>query len=91
MTIFDLRSEPGLGSLGEGDCGLKVVRYNGPVSTIAEIEAAIGKLAPAEQMQLLRDLPTLLSPELQDLEWLQAAEPSFAFWENEEDAVYDEL
>jgi hypothetical protein len=67
------------------------VRYNGEVSTIAEIEAAIGKLPPAEQIQLLRDLPTLLAPGLQDLEWLQAAEPSFDFWDNEDDAVYDEL
>ena len=61
------------------------------MSTIAEIEAAIGTLGPAEQMQLLRDLPSLLFPGLRDIEWLQAAEPSFEFWENEEDAVYDDL
>ena len=61
------------------------------MSSIAEIEAAIGRLGPAEQRQLLRDLPTLLIPGLQDMEWLEAAEPSFAFWENEEDAVYDDL
>lgn len=26
-----------------------------------------------------------------DLSWLRAAEPTFEFWENEEDAVYDRL
>jgi len=61
------------------------------VSTIVEIEAAIGTLGPAEQMQWLRDLPSLLFPGLRDIEWLQAAEPSFEFRENEEDAVYDDL
>ena len=25
------------------------------------------------------------------LDWLKAAEPSFAFWNNEDDAVYDRL
>jgi predicted DNA-binding antitoxin AbrB/MazE fold protein len=27
----------------------------------------------------------------EDLQWLRAAEESFAFWDNEEDAVYDNL
>jgi predicted DNA-binding antitoxin AbrB/MazE fold protein len=27
----------------------------------------------------------------EDLQWLKAAEKSFEFWDNEEDAVYDNL
>jgi hypothetical protein len=27
----------------------------------------------------------------EDLHWLKAAEKSFEFWDNEEDAVYDKL
>ena len=27
----------------------------------------------------------------EDLQWLKAAETSFEFWDNEEDAVYDNL
>jgi hypothetical protein len=61
------------------------------VSTILEIEEAIGKLELKEQVQLLRDLPALLSPQIQELEWLQVAEPSFGFWDNKDDTVYDDL
>ena len=28
---------------------------------------------------------------VEDLQWLKAAETSFEFWDNEEDAVYDNL
>ena len=34
-----------------------------------------------EELRALRD----------DISWLGAAEPGFQFWDNEEDAVYDQL
>lgn len=61
------------------------------VSTVTEIEEAIGRLNLKDQVQLLRDLRSLLSPQIQDLEWLQVSQPSFEFWENEDDVVYDNL
>jgi hypothetical protein len=61
------------------------------VSTVTEIEEAIGRLDLKDQLQLLRDLGLLLSPQIQDLEWLQLSQPSFDFWENEDDTVYDDL
>jgi hypothetical protein len=61
------------------------------MSNLCEIEEAIGELDLKQQVQLLRDLAVQLSSQMEDLGWLQASESSFAFWDNEEDAVYDEL
>ena len=44
-----------------------------------------------ERDQFLHLLPTLLNISLEDYGWLKMAEPSFEFWDNEEDAVYDQL
>jgi hypothetical protein len=62
------------------------VRYeNGVFTPLEGIEGvAPGKLYrvfSAEEILELKD----------DLLWLQAAKPTFDFWENEEDAVYDRL
>ncbi len=44
-----------------------------------------------ERDQFLHLLPTLLNISLEEYGWLKMAEPSFEFWDNEEDAVYDQL
>jgi hypothetical protein len=61
------------------------------VSTVQEIGEAIQHLDVRGQMQLLRDLPAHLKIQPDDIAWLKAAEPAFEFWNNSEDAVYDEL
>jgi hypothetical protein len=58
--------------------------------TLESIEKAVKKLKPEEQKKFLRDLPALIFDQ-EDLLWLKAAEKSFAFWDNPEDAVYDKL
>ena len=61
------------------------------MSTVAEIGQAIEKLDVKEQVQLLRDLPQLLKVSPDDLAWTRLAEPAFEFWNNPEDAIYDQL
>jgi hypothetical protein len=61
------------------------------MSTVVEISAAIDKLDVKEQVELLRILPQHLKISLDDLAWCRMAEPAFEFWDNPEDAVYDEL
>jgi hypothetical protein len=61
------------------------------MSTVAEISAAIEKLDVAEQMQLLQTLPLHLKISPEDLAWPKLAESSFNFWDNPEDAIYDQL
>ncbi len=62
------------------------VRYeNGVFTPLEDIPSA----APGQRYRVFSE-EELLS--LRDgLLWLQAAKPSFEFWENEEDAVYDHL
>ena len=59
--------------------------------TLKMIEKAIRSLKPEEQRKFLRDLPSLIHLSQDDLIRLRAAEKSFAFWNNAEDAVYDRL
>jgi hypothetical protein len=61
------------------------------VSTVAEISEAIEKLNVKEQVELLRVLPQHLKISPDDLAWSRLAEPAFAFWDNPEDAIYDNL
>jgi hypothetical protein len=61
------------------------------MSTIQEISDAIEQLDVRAQMQLLRDLPTHLKIQPDDIAWLKATEPAFEFWNNPEDAIYDQL
>ena len=65
-----------------------------------EIEKVNRRLAAFEsqltQVGKAQPLPTSTAKLWQglskaDLAWLSLAEPSFAFWDNEEDAVYDAL
>jgi hypothetical protein len=36
-------------------------------------------------------LPKLLNIDIETLGWLKVAESSLSFWDNPEDAIYDEL
>jgi hypothetical protein len=59
--------------------------------TLKSLEQAVRKLKPEEQRKLLRDLPALIRISKEDIARLKAAEKTFAFWDNPEDAVYDRL
>jgi hypothetical protein len=61
------------------------------VSTVAEITNAIEQLSVKDQLQLLQSLPAHLKIPPEDLAWTKAAESSFAFWDNPDDAIYDSL
>lgn len=49
------------------------------------------RLEVRDQVRLLRDLPAHLKIQPDDVAWLKAAEPAFEFWNNPEDAIYDQL
>ena len=57
--------------------------------TLKNIEGAVRKLKPEAQRKFLRDLPALLRISPEDLARLKAAEKSFDFSDNPEDADYD--
>jgi hypothetical protein len=59
--------------------------------SLEAIKIAIKKLDKKAQQELLQELPKLLGIKAETIRWLKVAEPSFAFWDNEEDAVYDNL
>lgn len=61
------------------------------MSTVAEISEAIERLDVRDQVKLLQDLPQHLKIMPDDLAWSRLAEPAFEFWNNPEDAIYDEL
>ena len=59
--------------------------------SLKKIEDVIVKAKPEEQRQFLANLPHLLKFSYDDLFWMKAAEPSFDFWNNPDDIVYDRL
>jgi hypothetical protein len=61
------------------------------MSTVDEISEAIEKLDVKDQVKLLQILPQHLKISPDDLAWPKLAEPTFAFWDNPEDAIYDKL
>ena len=61
------------------------------MSTVQGIAKAIEQLPVKEQVQLLNELPRYLKISVDDAAWPKLAEPSFAFWDNPEDAIYDTL
>jgi hypothetical protein len=63
-------------------------------SKLKEIETAIKQLSLEEQKKLLARFPHLVKIQkikAEDLDWLKAADPAFAFWDNPEDEIYDAL
>ena len=65
--------------------------YLSNVSTVTEISEAIERLSVKDQLHLLQLLPERLKISPEDLAWTKAAETSFEFWDNPEDAIYDTL
>ena len=61
------------------------------MSTVAEITEAIEKLDVRDQIRLLQILPRTLKISPDDLAWSKLGESAFAFWDNPEDAIYDNL
>ncbi len=61
------------------------------MSTVQEIGEAIEHLNVRDQIRLLHDLPAHLKIQPDDVAWLEAAEPTFEFSNNPEDAIYDQL
>jgi hypothetical protein len=61
------------------------------MSTVQEIGEAIEHLNVRDQIRLLHDLPAHLKIQPDDVGWLKATEPTFEFWNNPEDAIYDQL
>jgi len=59
--------------------------------TLHDVEEAIQQFPPNEQQRLLSELPRLLKISAANLALLKLAEPSFQFWENSDDAIYDRL
>ena len=62
-----------------------------PALSLEQIEAAISLFDRDHQQRFLNDLPRLLHIPHQDLALLKTAEPSFEFWNNPEDEIYDHL
>jgi hypothetical protein len=61
------------------------------MSTVQEIGEAIEHLNVRDQLRLLHDLPAHLKIQPDDVGWLKVTEPTFEFWNNPEDATYDQL
>jgi hypothetical protein len=61
------------------------------MSTLQEITEAIEQLDVKAQIKLLQELPRHLKVSSDDIAWSRLAEPSFDFWNNPEDAIYDQL
>ena len=59
--------------------------------SLEQIERAIEQSGAEDQRRLLARLPKLIRIEDEDRDFLRLAEPSFAFWDNKEDSIYDRL
>jgi hypothetical protein len=51
----------------------------------------IKSLSEKEQKEFLALLPKVLNLSPEDLLWARLAESAFNFWDNPEDAIYDDL
>jgi hypothetical protein len=61
------------------------------MTTVREIEKAIGNLPLAGRLEIYRDLPDLIGRSSEDLDWQRATLEVFFADDSEEDAVYDAL
>ncbi len=59
--------------------------------SLSDVEHAIEQFPPEAQQKLLAELPKLLHIPVADFASLKLAEPSFQFWDNPDDAIYDTL
>lgn len=62
-----------------------------PKTPLRRLERGLTRATPSQQRLFLARLPRLLDLRPSDLALLRAAEPSFAFWDNADDAAYDDL
>jgi hypothetical protein len=62
-----------------------------PRRSVEDVLEAVRGLPPEAQREVLARLPSVLSLSQEDLAWLGLAEPAFQFWDNPEDAAYDNL
>jgi len=62
-----------------------------PSPNVRRVIQAIAKFTTEEQRAFLSSLPQVLKIPWEDILWLKLAESAFAFWNNEEDAIYDTL
>ena len=58
--------------------------------SLAHIEQSLRRAKPSQQRRFLSRLPRLMLS-IDTFSLLKNAEPSFEFWNNPADAVYDEL
>lgn len=63
----------------------------GMKTSIKKLEKILSEAKPEEQRIFLSRLPRILKIGWSDLTLLKASEKSFEFWNNKEDAVYDNL
>ena len=61
------------------------------MSTVEEIGKAIEGLGITEQVRLLKELPERLKISPDDVAWVKVAESAFEFWNNPDDAAYDNI
>jgi len=61
------------------------------IATVEEIEQAVEKLEVKDQLRLVQELPSRLKIAVEDIGWLKLAERTFEFWDNPDDAIYDQL
>jgi len=59
--------------------------------SLNKIERAIERSQPEDQRRLLVRLPKLIGLDVDTLAFLKLAGPSFGFWNNEQDSIYDQL
>ncbi len=59
--------------------------------TLKTVEKAVKSLKPEEQRIFLSHLPKLIRLKSDDMARLKAAEKTFSFWNNPQDAIYDTL
>ena len=60
-------------------------------SLIETIERELVAAPPVQKRKMLAKLARLLKISPNDISWLKLSEPSFEFWDNPEDAIYDQL
>jgi hypothetical protein len=61
------------------------------VSSVEEIVRAIERLDVREQLRLLLDLPAHLKISSEDVAAWRNTESAFTFWDNPDDAIYDDV
>ncbi len=61
------------------------------MSTVQEIEKAIGTLPLAERLQLYKDMPQLMGWEREELDWQRLALEQFFKDDSPQDEIYDRV